>query len=295
MKRLKQTISGSWGTVVATFQELRASQVLSYPVASLATTLLLSLLLIRPWLGPVTDAVELPSAVGRRLAVIVLFWALMEITSGFFAVALLNALSGRLDGRHSSFAACLSVARRQWWPILQYAVLQTPVNALVFFVRPLSVPLRLAINRLTRNELGLSFDAITMMILPPIALERRGFRDAVQRGKELVRLSGTKQMPVRPPALGPIMLLLWLPALLIFSPPLLLHAGPTPLDLALGRIGIAIAVLALICAQQLDVFVSSVSGLAAYRCALGDNTDVYVDEPSAVPEAGHTPAPGAGS
>jgi hypothetical protein len=270
MKRLKQAIADEVRSIEAAFLVLEQARSFAYPVASVMVALLvtfLSVVLLLPAIG--LDVVEMP--VVPRLVALLACWILSELISTAFAVALLNLLSAQNDGKSADFVQSLRKVIGCGWAILQFACIAAPLSAIVFYVRPFTSLVRMGMNLVSRRLFGEDVDLLLMMALPVIALEKVDCLAAFRRGRTLVREKNTGSK-IETPKLTVIMTLLWVPALIIFSPPLL-GRGPTGIRLALGGAGVAIGVTAILLAEHLQMFVTSVHGFECYRPAITKTLD----------------------
>jgi hypothetical protein len=190
------------------------------------------------------------------------------VVGQFATVALAACATASLDGRDTTFSEGIAAARSRLTVILQWSLVQLIVGSLI---SALQAALREGVGSLISSIVGgilnASWSVATFFVVPVIALDGLGPREAFKRSAGVVRERWGEGLVGSASIGGAIFLVGFLPgAILIFLGVLL--AGSVA---ALGAIVIALGVLVIVLAILLQATLSAVFRVALYRFAtVGD-------------------------
>jgi Family of unknown function (DUF6159) len=200
--------------------------------------------------------------VGIVLIVIGLY--LLIAISVFCGVALSACASRALEGQDTTVSEGVAAARARLGVIFAWAGVQLVVGALISIIQAL---LREAGGQIVGSIIGgladLAWTVATFFVIPVIALEGLGPRDAIKRSSAVLRerwgegVTGSF-------AIGGIMFLLgWLPAIAL----IVLGIAASGSSGALGGVLIALGVIVLVIAGVLQTTIMAVFRVALFRFA----------------------------
>jgi Family of unknown function (DUF6159) len=175
-------IQRGWALAKQSFRVLRADRsLLLFPVISVPAALAAAAIVMGP--GVALYAADHQEAILIAFGVVT-FYALTFIAL-FFNTALAAAASQSLAGRDTSVGDGLSVARQRLGVIAAWALVQTVVGVIVNALE--SVARDNIVGRILVGLLNFAWSAATFFVIPVIALEGAGPRDAFKRSVELLR------------------------------------------------------------------------------------------------------------
>jgi hypothetical protein len=195
---------------------------------------------------------------------IVLGVYLLIVVGQFAAVALAACATASLDGKDTTFDEGMRAARERLGVIFAWAAVQLVVGALI---SALQAALREGVGNLVGSIVGGIADATwsvaTFFVVPIIALEGLGPRDAIKRSAGVVRQRWGEGVVGSAAIGGAVFVFGILPGAALIAGGLAL-TGST---VALGAILIALGVAVIILASLLQVTLSAVFRVALYRFA----------------------------
>lgn len=103
----------------------------------------------------------------------------------FLGTAFIGALNRRLDGQHATAADGLRIAWQHRGPIFRWALLAAGVGAILQGLQQIKSEWALA--PLISALAGIAWGVLTLFVLPVLAIEGVGVRDAARRAGSLVR------------------------------------------------------------------------------------------------------------
>lgn len=203
---------------------------------------------------------------------------LVMFVSQFFAVALAACATDALEGKDTTFGQGFSAARSRTGVIFKWSLVTFTVGAILSAIQSLasgSDNAGAAIAGTVASAIaGFAWAVASFFVVPIIALEGIGPKDALKRSAGLVRqrwgegVSGNAAIGLA------VFVVIFLPAILVGAGGVLLLGSAEALGIAL----IAIAVVALVIGSWFNFTVTSVFRVALYRYAtdgvvIGDFTE----------------------
>lgn len=189
---------------------------------------------------------------------------LLIVVGQFAAVALTACATASLDGKDTTFGEGVRAARERLGVIFAWAAVQLVVGALI---SALQAALREGVGNLVGSIVGgianATWSVTTFFVVPIIALEGVGPREAIKRSAGVIRERWGEGVVGSAAIGGTILLLGILPgvALVIGGAAL---AGSS---VALGGILVALGVVVVVLAALVQITVSAVFRVALYRFA----------------------------
>jgi Family of unknown function (DUF6159) len=193
---------------------------------------------------------------------------LTSFAAVFFGVALAAAASEVLEGRDATVASALAVARSRLWVIALWALAIATVNVILRAIQDRAGPLGDVIAGLA----GVAWSLTTLFVVPIIALEGLGPREALKKSATVFRQRWGEGVTGQA-AVGAIFFIVGvLPAILIGV--LGFAAGDAAVRWILVVVAVAIGVAAIVVMRA----VSGVFGVALYRYATGASTGPFATD-----------------
>ena len=189
---------------------------------------------------------------------------LLVVIGQFCAVALAACATASLDGADTTFGQGISAARERLGVILAWSAVQLVVGAAISALQAL---LREGVGSLVSSIIGglanATWSVATFFVIPVIALEGLGPREAIKRSTGVVRERWGEGVIGSATIGGAIFLVGILPGAGIIA----LGVALTGSSAALGGLLIAVGVAVIIAAALVQVTVSAVFRVALYRFA----------------------------
>jgi uncharacterized protein DUF6159 len=175
-------IARGWALAKQSFRVLRADRsLLLFPVISVPCAIVATAVVMGP--GIALYSAERQEAILIAFAVVALY--VLTFVTLFFNVALAAAASTGLSGGDSTVGEGLSAARRRLHVIAAWALVQTVVGVIINLIQ--SVGNDNIVGRILGGLMSFAWNAATFFVVPVIALEGVGPRDAFRRSVSLLR------------------------------------------------------------------------------------------------------------
>lgn len=254
-----------WALTTQSWEAVKADRsLLVFPVVSAVAALIVLVVFVGAGAG-VVDATTGPNDdPWPALPFLIVGMYLLTVISQFCAVALAASASTVLDGGQVTFADGVHAARTRLGVILQWSLVQLVVGALISALQSV---LREGVGSIVSSIVGgianASWSIATFFVVPILALEGVGPRDAIKRSTSILKeqwgegLTGSASIGLITFVLG------FIPAMLIIV------VGVALLDSAeaLGAAVIALGVIVALIASLLQVTLGTVFRVALYRYA----------------------------
>lgn len=189
---------------------------------------------------------------------------LLIVVGQFAAVALAACATASLDGQDTTFGQGVAAARERLGVILAWAAVQLVVGALISALQAL---LREGVGSLVSSIVGglanATWSVATFFVVPIIALEGIGPREAIKRSAGVVRERWGEGVVGSAAIGGAIFVVGILPGAALIA----LGVVATGATAALGAVLIALGVVVVVLAGLVQVTVSAVFRVALYRFA----------------------------
>lgn len=189
---------------------------------------------------------------------------LLIVVGQFAAVALAACATASLDGKDTTFGEGIQAARERLGVIFAWALVQLVVGALISALQAL---LREGVGSLVSSIVGglanATWSVATFFVVPIIALEGIGPREAVKRSAGVVRERWGEGVVGSAAIGGALFLVGFLPGGALIALGVVATGGSA----ALGAVLIAVGVVVVVLAGLVQVTVSAVFRVALYRFA----------------------------
>ena len=252
-------ISRGWALAKHSFSVLRADRsLLLFPVVSVPAGALAVAIVMGP-------GVALYAADNQE-AILIAFGALtlyaLTLVTVFFHTALAAAAARSLAGEDTTVGEGLAVARSRLGPIAAWSLVQAAVGIVVSALQ--EVAGESPVGRVLVGLLNFAWSAATFFVIPVIALEGAGPRDAFRRSVRLLRERWGEGAVGTASVSGVVFLAALAPVAALAVPGVLLAQGDT---VVLGGVLIGLAALVLVAAVLIGGTVNAIFRVALYRYA----------------------------
>lgn len=254
-------ISRGWALAKQSFAVLRADRsLLLFPVISVPAALLAVAIVMGP--GVALYAADEQEAILIAFGVVTLY-ALTFVTV-FFNTALAAAAARSLDGEDTTVGVGLAAARSRVGVIATWAVVQTIVGIVISAIQEAAGDS--IVGRVLVGLVNFAWSAATFFVIPVIALEGAGPRDAFNRSVSLLRERWGEGVVGTASVSGVVFLVALLPALALGVPGFLLLSGDGGAEVA-GAVLLGLAVVVLVVASLIGGTANAIFRVALYRYA----------------------------
>jgi hypothetical protein len=243
----------------ASWQVIRGDPaLLLLPLASALATVIAALLIF--W--PVYEAAGPPATNGAYIFGSVIALYAMTFISVYFRAAFSIVVWGRLEGRATPLAGGLRLAWVGIGSIVGWTLLTGTVGVLLGAVRALPWGSNL-IERLVAGILGIVWGTLTFFVVPILAIERVGAREAVERSASTMKRRWGESVGGFVSITGGYIGMVLLVSAVIFTGAAIVEAG----HVLVGAVVCLSGALALIATALVAVAVQQVFGVVLYRYA----------------------------
>jgi uncharacterized protein DUF6159 len=253
-------ISRGWALTKQSFAVLRSDRsLLLFPIVSIPVAVVAAAIVMGPGIALYSSDKSEPVLIAFA---IVTLYVLTFITL-FFNVALAAAASRGLSGQESTVGDGISVARSRLGVIAAWALVQTVVGVIISAIQNAGGG-DSAVARIVGGLASFAWSAATFFVIPVIALEGLGPKDAFKRSVSVLRERWGEGVVGTASASGVVMLIALLPVVgLGFAGYALVSSGhDAPGAVLLGIAGVVFVVAMLIAGT-----VSAIFRVALYRFA----------------------------
>jgi hypothetical protein len=252
-------ISRGWALAKQSFAVLRADRsLLLFPMISVPAALLAVAVVAGP-------GIALYSA-DRQEAILVVFGVLtlyaLTFVTVFFNTALAAAASRSLAGEDTTVAYGLDAARSRLGVIAAWSVVQTVVGVIVTALQEAAGDS--LVGRILVGLVNFAWSAATFFVIPVIALEGVGPRDAFKRSVGLLRERWGEGVVGTASVSGVVFLVALLPIAALGVPGVMLAQGST---VVVGAVLLGLAAIVLVAAVLVGGTAGAIFRVALYRYA----------------------------
>jgi Family of unknown function (DUF6159) len=175
-------ISRGWALTKQSFRVLRADRsLLLFPVISVPAGVLAAAIVMGP--GVALYAADKQEAFLIAFGVLTLY--VLTLVTVFISTALAAAASKSLNGESTTVGDGLAVARSRFGAIAAWALIQTVVGVIISAFQEAAGDS--IVGRVLVGLLNFAWSAVTFFVVPVIALEGLGPRDAFKRSVAVLR------------------------------------------------------------------------------------------------------------
>jgi hypothetical protein len=252
-------ISRGWALAKHSFGVLRADRsLLLFPVISVPAAVLAAAIVMGPGIALY--------AADRQEAILIVFGVLtlyaLTFVTVFFNTALAAAAARSLAGEDTTVGDGLAVARSRVGAIAAWALVQTVVGLIVNALQEAAGDS--LVGRILVGLVDFAWNAATFFVVPILALEGAGPRDAFKRSVGVIRERWGEGVVGTASVGGVVFLIALLPIAALAVPGVMLAQGAT---VAVGVALIGLATVVLIAACLVAGTVGSIFRVALYRYA----------------------------
>lgn len=252
-------ISRGWALAKHSFSVLRADRsLLLFPVISVPAAALAVAIVMGP--GIALYAADSQEAFLIGFGVLTLY--ALTLVAVFFNTALAAAAARSLGGEDTTVATGLAAARSRFGAIAAWALVQAAVGLVVSAVQEAAG--QSPVGRILVGLLNFAWSAATFFVIPVIALEGCGPRDAFTRSVRLLRERWGEGAVGTASVSGVVFLAALVPIAALAVPGVMLVQGDSA---AAGGVLLGLAALVLVAAVLIGGTVNAIFRVALYRYA----------------------------